>query len=197
MGGKKWSSKGRHFFLLKSSTSGICPSPGFFHERASRNDMTYLWALKDGLPAHADQAVRPLPLQGAAEPGRGGGRAQGPAALQVQILPQPLPAAAHVLLGTRHHLREKAGGERGKWGKRGKESSRLKKLFNTETLPKKGGTALQNSSCSCPCSWSGLDTWKAQPGFLSELHCKMYCCPNTNYFLQMPCYYKRASVGIA
>lgn len=30
-GEKKWNSKGRHFFLLKSSTSCVSASPGFFH----------------------------------------------------------------------------------------------------------------------------------------------------------------------
>lgn len=91
--------------------------------------MTYLWVLsKDGLPADSDQTVRPLALCSAAEPGlahQGSGRAQSAAALQVQILLQPLPAAVHVLLGTRDHLQKRQEWRREKWGEQGKESSHL------------------------------------------------------------------------
>lgn len=73
--GKKWNSKGRHFFLLKSSTTCISPSPGFFHNCLCWNDIP-VNILKGWSPGtlRLNCAASPAPNRGRAGAGARGQR---------------------------------------------------------------------------------------------------------------------------
>lgn len=69
---------------------------------------------EDGFPAHPDEAVWPVLVHRSlhtAPPQAGGGGAQVPTALEVQVLLETFPWALHILLGVGDHLVNDIGTE--------------------------------------------------------------------------------------